>query len=329
MGVRTSVKTRYGHSGFLGGTQLTFKSGLGTSLLNTESAGRKEINNRFSMSAKPNDLPLNQIVCGDNCEVMATFPDESIDLTVTSPPYDDLRQYGGHSWNFKEVANSLLRVTKLGGVVVWVVGDKTENGSETGTSFRQALWFKKIGFNLHDTMIYFRNGMRFPETNRYYPAWEYMFVFSKGVPKTVNLIADRKTTFGGTKHKAGMERHPDGRVSKPNRTHVTSEFAVRYNMWTIDAGYGKSAKDKVAFEHPAIFPEALARDHIRSWSNEGDVVLDPFSGSGTTAKMARELGRHYIGIEVHKEYCEISEQRLKAQEGKFGFQFLKHFGQIS
>lgn len=164
--------------------------------------------------------------------------------------------------------------------------------------------------NQHDTMIYYKNGMSFPESNRYYPAWEYMFVFSKGSPSKSNLIADRKTKHAGEKKMARMERQPDGSIRRPERTFEVSEHSVRYNVWHVDTGYMKTTKDESAYQHPAIFPESLARDHILSWSNEGDVVLDPFSGSGTTAKMAMHNGRRFIGVEVNEEYCKIATDRL-------------------
>lgn len=254
-------------------------------------------------------LPLDQIVCGDNCETMLTFPRESIDLVVTSPPYDDLRTYGGHSWDFYGVVWNLKRVLKPGGVIVWVVNDQTRDGSESGSSFQQALHFKQIGLRLHDTMIWQRL-CPFPESTRYHPAFEYMFVFSKGQPKTINVIKDRTTSTGGANTVSRMERQPNGTINRPNRQFVRNEIAARLNVWSINAGWGQSTKDKEAFNHPAIFPESLASDHIRSWSNEGDIVLDPFCGSGTTAKMAKHNGRRFIGIEVNPEYVEISKNRL-------------------
>lgn len=254
-------------------------------------------------------LPLDSIVCGDNVVTMATFPDACVDLVVTSPPYDDLRAYGGHRWNFDGVAAELWRVIKPGGVVVWVVNDKTDDGDETGTSFRQALRFKELGFRLHDTMIWHRVGA-FPESTRYHPAFEFMFVFSDGQPKTFNCIKDRKTTTGGIAASSRMERQPDGTIRRPEREYVRAEFVARHNIWDIKAGWGQSTDEKFAFNHPAIFPEALARDHILSWSNEGDIVLDPFNGSGTTTKMARAMGRRFIGIDVNESYCEIARKRL-------------------
>jgi len=250
------------------------------------------------------------LYCGDNCEVMLEMPPASVDLVVTSPPYDDLRTYGGHSWDFYGVAWNLKRLLKPGGVIVWVVNDATVDGSETGSSMEQALYFKRLGLRLHDTMIY-EHCKPFPETTRYHPAFEYMFVLAKGQPATFNPLKDRPTSTGGVESTSTMERQPDGTVRRPERQFVRNELAARFNIWELKAGWGQSTKDYNAFNHPAIFPEALARDHIISWSNEGDTVLDPFSGSGTTIKMARELGRKGIGIEVNPEYCEIAKTRLE------------------
>ena len=244
---------------------------------------------------------------GDNIATMqAVIPDASIDLVVTSPPYDNLRTYGGHSWDFEGLAAELWRAIKPGGVVVWVVADATVDGSETGTSFRQALHFKELGFRLHDTMIYLKEQLQFPDSVRYYSAFEFMFVFAKEQPKAINLIADRENrTAGGVV--SGTERRPDGRlVVRPCAGNVTAEKGIRWNWWKI-----KHTDRGIETGHPATFPESLARDHILSWSNEGDTVLDPFSGSGTTAKMARLMGRRAIGIEVNQEYCDIAVERLR------------------
>jgi site-specific DNA-methyltransferase (adenine-specific) len=257
------------------------------------------------------DKWLNQIICGDNVEVMRQMPDNCIDLTVTSPPYDNLRTYNGFSFNFEEVAKELYRITKDGGVVVWVVGDATINGSETGTSFRQALYFKEIGFNLHDTMIYAkRNPMPItPKAIVYRPCFEYMFVFSKGKPKTFNPLMIEAIT-AGTKVRAST-RQKDGSIKEPTGKRETQEFIRRTNIWEYKVGMNQTTKDKVAFEHPAPFPEQLAKDHIISWSNPRDLVFDPFSGSGTTAKMALLEGRNYLGIDISGEYCGIARQRLE------------------
>ncbi len=265
-------------------------------------------------------IEVNKIYNMDCVEGMKLLPNECIDLTVTSPPYDDLRTYNGiiEQWSFKKfqaIAKELYRVTKQGGVVVWVVGDTTIKGSETGTSFRQALYFKEIGFNLHDTMIYQKDSCPFPGKNRYYSMFEYMFVLSKGKPKTVNLIADKPNKRYGKKVASSTRRQPDGKTvkvsaNKTDPTRTVKKYGVRGNVWQYSPGYNKSTKDKCAYQHPAIFPEQLAADHILSWSNEGDTVLDPFMGSGTTAKMAILNNRDYIGLEISKEYCDIANERI-------------------
>ncbi len=251
------------------------------------------------------------IICGDNVAVMREMPNTCIDLTVTSPPYDNLRTYGGDAWDFEEVAKELFRITKQGGVVVWVVGDKADNFCETLSSFRQALFFKDVGFNVVDTMIYRKSGAFYKYNHRNYPqAWEFMFILGKGRPKSFNPLRDKPNSQRGTPV-TGTKRNPDGTL-KPehNIGRVLGDVGMRDNVWTYDTGYMLSSKDSISFQHPAIFPERLAADHIISWSNPGDMVLDPFSGSGTTCKMAKLLGRHWIGIEINPEYIEISNKRL-------------------
>jgi site-specific DNA-methyltransferase (adenine-specific) len=254
----------------------------------------------------------------DCLDGLRALPDECVDLTVASPPYDKLRTYNGSSrWNqeaFAEFAPELYRVTKKGGVVVWIIGDMTVKGSETGTSFRNALGFMDVGFGAHDWMIYRKRGVAFPETNRYYPGFEFMFVLSKGKPKTAHLLRDRPNLrAGSTTH--GTERMSDGRlIPKTCRrrgvTRIVPEMGVRYNVWEYPIGAGHATKDRYAYRHSAIFPERLAEDHIRSWSAPGDLVLDPFLGSGTTAKMAILNDRHYLGYEIDPVYCAIARRRV-------------------
>ena len=248
---------------------------------------------------------LNKTHNEDCLDTMARMEDSFIDLTITSPPYDNLRMYNGYSFDFESIAKELFRVTKEGGVVVWVVGDKTNKGSESGTSFKQALFFKECGFSLHDTMIYQKS---VPPMNdrRYQHNFEYMFVFVKGRLKTFNPIMiekkykDKRTSKNFHRDESGI--FVKG-YSMPKQT-----LKIKENVWNIFAGGGNS--DKIASKHPAIFPEQLANDHIISWSNENDLVYDPFMGSGTTAKMALLSNRNYIGSEVSSEYCGLIKQRL-------------------
>ena len=234
--------------------------------------------------------------------------DNSVDLTVTSPPYDNLRYYNGAVWDYKKVARELYRVTKDGGVVVWIVNDATINGSETGTSFKQALYFKEIGFNLHDTMIW-QKCSAYQHKNRYIPCFEYMFVFSKGKPKTVNLIKDRKNKYANIKIH-GTERMFDGKMkplSKTQKSKTVKEYGSRFNIWDIPGERHNTSG------HPAVFPLQLAADHITTWSNEGDLVLDPFVGSGTTAVAASQCHRNYVGFEICKEYFKIAFDRIERE----------------
>lgn len=250
-------------------------------------------------------MEINKIYNEDNLETMAKMPNDFIDLIITSPPYDDLRTYNGYSFPFEEIAKELFRVIKEGGIVVWVIGDSTKNGSESGTSFKQALFFKEVGFNLHDTMI-FKKIRIVPLThNRYEQSFEYMFVFSKGKPKTFNPImvdcihAGTETWGRPSFHKTSSS----GLVKVDKKT--INDKKQKDNVWEF-----LNAKDKV-FKHPAPFPEQLANDHIISWSNENDLVYDPFMGSGTTAKMSIINNRNWIGSEISSEYCDIINKRLK------------------
>lgn len=257
-------------------------------------------------------------VYNEDCRLtMARMPENFIDLTVTSPPYDQLRDYDkecGVEWNFEvfqDVARLLYRVTKVGGVVVWVVADGTVDRGETGTSFRQALYFKDVGFTLHDTMIFKKNGVRYFSKNRYGQVFEYMFVFSKGVPKTFNGIKDVK------KKKVKRKIYVTNRlvngecVQLVKQVKNVSGYRLRSNIWEYNVGWTTSHTDKIAYDHPATFPEQLVADHIRTWSNENDVVYDCFAGSGTTGKMCILLNRRYVLSEVSKKYCEIIEKRLR------------------
>lgn len=247
-------------------------------------------------------------IYNENClETMGRMKDGLIDLTVTSPPYDGLRSYNGYSFDFENVAKELYRVTKIGGVVVWVVGDETVNGDESGTSFRQALFFKEIGFNLHDTMIYFQNGTGAKGSNlSYWQSFEYMFVFSKGKINTVNRIADKRNPNAGKKRGSGGSDKLNKIGTRTERIGILApEFSVRENVWIYDLGQNDTT------DHPAVFPEKLARDHIYSWSNEGDLIYEPFTGSGTTLKMAHLQKRRWIGSEISEEYCKLAQKRIQ------------------
>jgi len=253
-------------------------------------------------------LEINKIYNGDCLVLMKEMDDDVVDLTVTSPPYDDLRDYNEYSFNFEEIAKELYRITKNGGVVVWIVNDETKNGSESLTSFRQAIYFvEKCGFNLHDTMIWQKPGFSAVGSLkvRYAPVFEYMFVFSKGKLKTFNPIKDRINKIKGTI--SGTIMLKDGtRKRMSNEGKKRHEFGQRFNIWKMTPVNSNNL-------HPAMFPEQLAKDHILSWSNEGDLVLDPMCGSGTTCKMAKYNGRNYIGMDCSEEYCKIARTRLSQE----------------
>lgn len=292
---------------------------------------------------------VNKVYHGDSAQVLKTLPDESVDMGIMSPPYDLARSYEGYEFDFCTIANELARVLKPGGVLVWVVQDTVIDGSESGTSFKQALYFKqKSGLNIHDTMIWQKTFLKYPEKIRYHNSFEYMFVFSKGKPKTINIIEDRQNFWGGALV-PGRERQADGTKKEACTTGKKyKDIGARWNVWAypidglsdpkeitaaeilsyVNRGYvildpnGKrcdvwAVKNtwdrylKMSNDHPAVFPEELVRDHIITWSNPGDVIIDPFGGSGTTAVMAKSMNRYYISIDVSKKYCEDQVKRLK------------------
>jgi len=252
---------------------------------------------------------LNRVIHGECSEIMQYMPSDSVDLTVTSPPYDNLRTYKGFVFPFEDIAKGLYRVTKQGGVVVWVVGDSHDKkGSETLTSFKQALFFKEIGFNIHDTMIYRKNSYPFPPSNRYYQQFEYMFVLSKGKPKTTNLLR-QETKWKKSTKEVSTTRNADGTTSEM-KYEKGKDTRILDNIWDLNTGYMRTTKDKFAYEHPAMFPEELAEKHILTWSNECDIVFDPMCGAGTTLKMAYANNRQFIGVDYSAEYVQLAQKRV-------------------
>ena len=248
-----------------------------------------------------------KLIQGDCLEKMQELQDSSIDLTVTSPPYDNLRTYNGNNelWGehvWRDVIAELYRVTKDGGVVVWVVADATIKGSETGTSFKQALHAMDCGFRLHDTMIWGKPNP-IPRThNRYEQAFEYMFVLAKGKPATWSPVKV-PSKMAGKPRTGTMQHDASGVRATKHKGGVTAALKVPGNV-RLAAGESKTS-------HPAPFPEKLAHDHIISWSNPGDTVLDPFMGSGTTGVACVNTGRKFIGIERDPDYFEIARSRIE------------------
>lgn len=254
---------------------------------------------------------INSIIEGNCVDVMKKFDEGVIDLTITSPPYDNLRTYKGYTFPFEEIATELFRVTADGGIVVWVVNDATIDGSETGTSFKQALKFMEIGFKLHDTMI-FQKTNPIPQIyrKRYNGIFEYMFVFVKGKnPKTHNPIMVDCLHAGLELNGTTYKNYSKGEQKREKLAKPVKNQKIKGNIWEYVVG--KKQEDQEAKGHPAPFPCQLVRDHIKSWSNQGDIVFDPMSGSGTTARVAAEMGRKYIGIDISSEYCEIARERIK------------------
>lgn len=260
------------------------------------------------------NIEIDHIYNIDCLDGMKQIPDKYVGLVVTSPPYDNLRKYGGigYEWNldkFKSIAKELARILKDGGVIVWIVGDETIEGSETGTSFRQALYFMDLGLSLYDTMIWEKPSPQAPTEGRYYDVFEYMFVLCKGIkPRALNLLEDRKNISAGlVGRKETRSCAEERRILAKKR--VVAEFSRRFNVWQV-------ARENNDTGHPAVFPLKLAEGHILSWSNEGDVIIDPFMGSGTTAVACIKENRHFIGFELNKEYYEKSVKRINAEKAQ-------------
>lgn len=250
-------------------------------------------------------IEINRLYTMDCLNLMKDMESEFVDLTVTSPPYDDLRTYNGYSFDFENIARELFRVTRDGGVVVWVVGDRI-NGGFSLTSFRQGLFFQEVGFKMHDIMIYKKKNTPFMRNNAYTNCYEFMFVLSKGRPKTFNPLKEKT-------RRSGLEMLPVNKKADGSFKKVLGELKTektRTNIWEYAVGLGGTTNDRIAFKHPAVFPEKLVEDHILSWSNITELVFDPMCGSGTTCKVAKILGRNYIGCDVSEEYIRIAKERI-------------------
>lgn len=262
-------------------------------------------------------LFLNELICGDAAIELKKLLENSIDLTVTSPPYDDKQKYHGYSFDFETIARELFRVTKQGGVVCWNIKDKKTKGNLSLTSFRHALEFQKIGFLVNDIIIYGKKQLAAapPTINCYWDHYEFVIVLTKGKHTTFNPIIDHKNKYAKSNRKH-TARYSDNHVEYKRKKGVTGNFSKRGNIWYYSPGWMKSTKDEIAYNHPAIMPEDLAKDCILSWSNPGDLILDPFAGSGTTLKMARLNRRNYIGIEISEEYCNLANKRLDAHDNQ-------------
>lgn len=252
-------------------------------------------------------MKINDIFVENCVDFMRSMDADSVDCVITSPPYDNLRNYKGFDFDAEPVARELYRVIKQGGVVVWVVGDAIRKGNKTLTSFKQALLFQSVGFNCHDVMIYKKKNTPFMRSNAYTNCYEYMFIFSKGSPKTFNPL--KESTKRNGYEMLVCNKKADGINNKVLKE--LKKEKTRNNIWEYAVGLGGSTSDRDAFNHPAIFPEKLAAEHILSWTNKGDLVFDPMMGSGTTCKMAKQLGRNYIGCDISEEYVELARKRLK------------------
>jgi site-specific DNA-methyltransferase (adenine-specific) len=268
---------------------------------------------------------INKIINDDCVSVLKNFEENCIDFTLTSPPYDNLRNYNGYNFDFENIAKQIFRVTKQGGVLVWITNDATINGSETGTSFKQVLFFKSLGFNIHDTMIFKkRNPIPQIYRKRYSNEFEFMFVLSKGVIKTHNPIMIPCEHAGLILDNTTYKNYSKNLQKRTKFANPVKDKKIKGNIWEYVVG--KKKEDQEAKEHPAPFPCQLAEDHILSWTNKNDIVLDPMCGSGTTCKIAKKLGRNFIGIDMSKEYCQIAKNRTSGKiEEEYQYKLISNF----
>lgn len=264
-----------------------------------------------------------EFILADCLDVMEHMQNQSVDMVITSPPYDELRSYEKKlEWSFQifeKIAQEISRILEKGGVLVWVVNDQVIKGSESGTSFRQALFFKdECGLNLHDTMIYMKdNPPPVGGSNRYYQTFEYMFVFSKGKPRVFNpLKTERRNKYNDkrTKRTKSFTRNRDGDFIKKEVALDFSSPVKRRNVFTYTVGGGNSVDYNV--KHPAAFPLELAKDQILSWSNKGDLIFDPMAGSGTVAIAAEKTCRKWICIEKEASYFNPAVEKIMSMKSE-------------
>lgn len=259
-------------------------------------------------------IQLNKIYNETNIETLKRMEDNTIDLTLTSPPFGHQRSYEGFSWDPDVLASLLYEKTAEGGVCVWVIGNPTVKGSETGEAFEQALIFQDAGWRINDTIIFAKNNPLPGDCGpRYRQTFDFMFIFSKGRPKTFNPIMEPTKNAGKTYKSLRVTE--DGRGATEEGLRITKTERKKGNIFYYNVG-SASSKDKIAFEHPAIFPEKLAEDMISSWTNEGDLVFDPFSGASTSGIASYQLKRNFILSEISPKYCELSQRRFNT---RFGF----------
>lgn len=259
-------------------------------------------------------IEINKIYCCNCLDLFPQIENESVDLIITSPPYSQIRTYQGFSFDFENIAIELTRLLKIGGVICWIINDQYIKGSRDLISFKQAIFFKEeCGLNVHDIMVYQKHNFSHPSSNRYHQTWEQMQIYSKGKPKTFNPIQDRKNITAGCIGSLGTNTFTNKDGSKSIRKRkINKEYGMRHNVWL-----GKTSGQENfcrSLPHPAIMPRWIAEDHIKSWSNEGDLILDPMMGSGTVCLAAKKLNRNFIGMDISNEYCEIGKKRLKILE---------------
>lgn len=277
------------------------------------------------------NLPINTILHGDSAEVMQSFPDKCIPLTVTSPPYAKMRLYGGHDYTwetFKSVATQLVRITMEGGVICWVVRNQIVKERENLQAEKEKLFFADdLGLWPHQTIIGAPKGVPLPQSRRYASNFDYVYVFSKGHPRIVNIIRDRRNSrFGDLKSNRLIRESNGSERLACGGEYAIAKWGFRSNLWSYSTGGNHTATDRISAKHPARMGEPLAEDLIISFSKPGDLVFDPFAGAGTSLKMALLNQRQWLGVEIFDEYVELIEKRMRLAKWELMERLLEQVG---
>lgn len=257
---------------------------------------------------------LNEVYCGDCVKLMKLLPDSTIDLVVTSPPYDKIRDYNGSiHFDLHKTGQEIFRVLKSGGIAVMVIQDQTKNFGKSLTSFKTIIdWCDNIGFKLFETIIYRKNGSEGVWwTKRFRVDHEYMPIFLKGKkPQYFNKEPLKIPSKHGGKVMTGSGSRKTNGETQKTVTRAINFKKCRGTIWNyLMAGDKNPLKRK----HPAVFPDKIPYDFIQCFCPEEGIVLDPFAGSGSTLVMAKKLRRSFIGFDIVPEYCELARERLKTE----------------
>ena len=286
---------------------------------------------------KKTKFELNQFLLGDAITVASQLPDACVDTIVTSPPYFQQRDYGSkkqigqeatpetYVQRLAELFEELKRVVKLTGSAWIVIGDKYSNGELMGMPWRVCLALKEIGWILRSDCIWHKpNAMPSSVKSRPTTDHEYIFFFSrsKDYYYDADAIREPHVTFSDKSKMKGGRGHFGKRGGTPELGKNGGDNNLHDARWD-QAFHPKGRNKRTVWSIPlskfrkthfAVFPESLVQTCIEASCPENGVVLDPFSGAGTTAVTANKLGRDFIAIDCVEEYLKLGKERLGSQE---------------